>query len=211
MYDIITWSHALKSPSNLPWPVKHLLWVTSSSSCSWVNVHWRHKIPVQTLQNALSLLHGHGGALHHCCWFHPSSHSNLSPHPLPNPTSAILGRIQQNCTNTSSLLTLFPLIWWLPSRAPCKQTWMVVISEAAHTLCDLAPSLELCFATSLMNYIRKPHMLSDVMQYLLRVIIVWRSQIQNWWVSIAGEAKPCSELHPASHVYNGAPSEQKFA
>lgn len=175
------------------------LWVTSSPSCSWVNVHWWHRIPVQTLQNALSLFHGHGGALHHCCWFHPSSHVNLPPHPLPNPTGtrAILERIQQNCTNTSWLLTWFSLIWWFPSRAPCsKQTWMVVISEAAHTLCDLASSLELCFATSLRNYIIKPHMLGDVMQYLQRVTIVWRSQIQNWWVSIAGEAKPCSELHP---------------
>lgn len=130
--------------------------------------------------------------------------TSLQPHqpvptPLPNPTGtwAVLGRIYQNCTNTSWLLTLFSLIWWFPSRAPCsKQTWMVVISEAAHALCDLASSLELCFATR--NYIRKPHMFSDVMQYLWRVIIVWRSQIQNWWVSIAGEAKPCSELHPCT-------------
>lgn len=43
---------------------------------------------------------------------------------------------------------------------------MVVISEAAHTLCDLASSLELCFATSPRNYIRKPHMLSDATQCL---------------------------------------------
>lgn len=49
---------------------------------------------------------------------------------------------------------------------------MVVISEADHTLCDLASRLELCFASSPRNYIRKPHMLGDVTQYLQRVIIV---------------------------------------
>lgn len=103
------------------------------------------------------------------------SHTNLPPRPLPSPTEtwATLGYVYKNYAKAIWLLTLFSSIWGFPSWAPCsKQTWMVVISEAARTLCDLASSLEFCFATSPRNHVRKPHMLSDVTQYLRRVIVV---------------------------------------
>ena len=103
------------------------------------------------------------------------SHINLPQRPLPNPTEkwGTWGSVCKNYADKNGFLTSFSVIWWFPSWAPqSKQTWMVVISEAAHTLCDLASSLELCFATSPRNYIRKPHIPCDVTQYLRRVIIV---------------------------------------